>query len=89
MRQFNLKHGTLVPDPVEAECAPGRTIYPGIADDRLGQPMRIAESGWARQKWEGGETVTRPEGEVTDEEIRAAKEWLWHVEAGRIGSCGE
>jgi hypothetical protein len=76
MRQFNLKHGWLVPDPVEAECAPGRTIYP--------EPMRMAEPGWARQPWQGGEMVVRPEGEIEDEEHTAAREWLWHLENGRI-----
>ena len=89
MRQFNVKHGYLVPDPVEAESAPGRTIYP--------EPMRMAEPGWARQRGNGraqtvrgtvehghGETVMRPEGEVSDEEHAAAREWPWHVEAGRL-----
>jgi hypothetical protein len=76
MRQFDLKHGYLVPDPVEAESAPGRTIYP--------EPMRMAEPGWARQSWQGEEVMMRPEGEVEDEELHAAKEWLWHLENGRI-----
>jgi hypothetical protein len=30
----------------------------------------------------------RPEGEVEDEELRAATEWLWHVEAGRMDEVG-
>ena len=90
MRQFNLKQGWLVPDPVDAECAPGRTIHP--------EELRMAEPGWARQRGNGraqtvrgtvehnhGETVMRPEGEVEDDELRSAREWLWHVQAGRIG----
>jgi hypothetical protein len=51
MRIMSLKHGWLVPHASEAESAPGRTIYP--------EPMRMAEPGWAREAWQGGETVMR------------------------------
>jgi len=89
MRVLNLKHGWLVPHYADAESAAGRTIYP--------EPLRMAEPGWAREVcWNGraqtvrgpvehgdGETVMRPEGEVENDELRAAREWLWHVENGR------
>lgn len=77
MRRFNLKGEWLVPHPENEHRAPGRTIYP--------EPMRMAEPGWVKQNWKQGETVVRREGEVEDEEERAAREWLAHVEAGRIG----
>jgi hypothetical protein len=95
MRVLSPKRGCVVPDPAEAESAlggaglksptnevrrnacGGRTIYP--------EAMRMAETGWARQAWDGGETVMRREGEVSDEEHAAAREWLWHLDAGRIG----
>ena len=76
MRQFSLKHGWLVPHPVEPESAPGRTIYP--------EPMRMAEPGWVPRNW-SGETVVRREDEVSQEEYDAAREWLWHLEAGAEG----
>lgn len=78
MRQFNLKHGFLVPHPDDDDRSnPGRTIYP--------EPMRMAEPGWKHRNYEAGEYVARREDEVTDDELWAAREWLRHVEAGRIG----
>ena len=96
MRQFNLKQGWLAPNPYNDDPAPGgadfkapsgrqdrwnvrggRTVYP--------EPMREAEPGWARQAWEQGERVVRREGDVEKGERDAAREWLGHVEAGRIG----
>lgn len=77
MRSFNLKGEWLVPHAPNEEPAPGRTIYP--------EPMRMAGPGWKGTKSAEGETVVRREGDVTDEEERAAREWLAHVEAGRIG----
>jgi hypothetical protein len=78
MRQFSLKHGTLVPHPdADDRTQPGRMIYP--------EPMRMAEPGWVERNTASGETVQRRESDVTDEELRAAREWLAHVEAGRIG----
>jgi hypothetical protein len=92
MRVLSPKHGCVVPDPAEAESAlggaglkaptnevrrnarGGRTIYP--------EAVGMAEPGWA---WQRGETVMRREEEVSDEEHAAAREWLWHLEAGRIG----
>ena len=79
MRQFDLKHGWLVPNPGNESADPGRTIYP--------EPMRMAEHGWA-QRSSTGESVQRREDHVTDEERDAAREWLRHVEAGRIGGPG-
>ena len=90
MRQFDLKHGWLVPNPGNESADPGRTIYP--------EAMRMAEDGWDRRAQpvrgtgEHGderarsESVQRREDHVTDEELDAAREWLRHVEAGRIGS---
>ncbi|HEX5258094.1 MAG TPA: hypothetical protein VFW35_04850 [Sphingomicrobium sp.] len=76
MRSFNLKHGTVVPHPENESDDPGRTI--------TSEPMRMAENGWVQQAC-GGESVQRREDHITDEEERAAREWLAHVEAGRIG----
>jgi len=77
MRSFNLKDGTVVPHPAnEDRTSPGRTIHP--------EPMRMAEEGWVQRNWTG-ESVQRREDHVTDEERDAAREWLRHVEAGRIG----
>ena len=94
MRQLSLKHGWLVPQIADAESAlggeglkaptnevrrnacGGRTIYP--------EEMCMGKPAWARQAWAGGETVMRREGEVEDDELRALREWLWHVEAGHF-----
>jgi len=75
VRQFDLKHGWLVPNPGNESADPGRTIYP--------EPMRMAEDGWVHNT--PSESVQRREDHVTDEELDAAREWLRHVEAGRIG----
>jgi hypothetical protein len=80
MRRFNLKGEWLMPHGPNDEAAPGRVIYP--------EPMRMAERGWVQRNWGGGETVQRREDDVTDEEMRAVREWLAHVDAGRIGSRG-
>jgi hypothetical protein len=78
IRQFNLKDGTLVPHPdADDRANPGRTIYP--------EPMRMAEPNWTQRNYASGESVQRREDDVTDDELRAAREWLAHVEAGRIG----
>ena len=34
----------------------------------------------------GGEHVVQRNSDVEDEQLRAAREWLWHLENGRIGS---
>ena len=89
MRSFNLKDCTVVSHPANDDSThPGRTIRP--------EPMR--EPGWiaarsgsggpastGMRNWTG-ESVQRRENHVTDEERDAAREWLRHVEAGRIGS---
>lgn len=77
MRQFNLKGEWLVPDAGDESDAPGRKIYP--------EPMRMAEPGWKGANFAVGERVVEREGDVTDDQMRAAREWLAHVEAGRIG----
>jgi hypothetical protein len=76
IRSFSLKDGTVVPNPYDQDRAnPGRTIYP--------EPMRMAEQGWVHNT--PSESVQRREDHVTDEELETAREWLRHVEAGRIG----
>ncbi|HXS50842.1 MAG TPA: hypothetical protein VN713_12065 [Sphingomicrobium sp.] len=75
MRRFNLKGEWLVPHPPNESDAPGRTITP--------EPTRMAEQGWFRNRH--AESVQRREDHLTDEEQWAAREWLRHVEAGRIG----
>ena len=75
IRSFSLKDGTVVPNPENESENPGRTIYP--------EPMRMAEQGWFRNRH--AESVQRREDHLTDEEQWAAREWLRHVEAGRIG----
>ena len=77
MRRFNLKGEWLMPHASDESDQPGRTIYP--------EPMRMAEQGWVQPSWAGGEEVVRREGDVEDEQLDAAREWLAHVEAGRIG----
>src|SRR6185437_9314151 len=74
MRRFNLKGEWLVPHPPNESAAPGRTITP--------EPMRMAEPG--RVYRPTGESVQLREDQVTDEEMEAAREWLRHVEDGRI-----
>jgi len=76
-RNLPMPHEYPVPQPYNDETAPGRTIYP--------EPMRMAEQGWARPNYGPSEYVTRREAHVEDEERSAARDWLRHVEAGRIG----
>jgi hypothetical protein len=76
MRQFNLKGEWLVAHPENESDVPGRRIHP--------EPMRMAEPAWVQRNW-SGESVQRREDHATDEELDAAREWLRHVEAGRIG----
>jgi hypothetical protein len=66
----------LVPNDFNDDPSPGRTLHL--------EQLRRAEPGWSGPAW-AGESVVRREGDVEDEEMRAAKEWLAHVEAGRIG----
>ena len=77
MRQFNLKGEWLVPHAPNDEDAPGRTIYP--------EPLRMTEPGWVQRNRSQSEFVQRRECDVEDDQLRAAREWLAHVEAGRIG----
>jgi len=77
MRQFDLKQGWLIEHPNNREDAPGRTIHP--------EPMRLAEPGWRGPNHGSGEHVASRECDIEDEQHRAAREWLWHVENGRIG----
>ena len=77
MRRFNLKGEWLVPHAGDESDAPGRTIYP--------EGLRRAEGGWKGPNFAGGERVARREGDVEEDQLRAAREWLWHLENGRIG----
>jgi hypothetical protein len=77
MRQFNLKHGWLVEHPNNRDDAPGRTIHP--------EPMRLAEPNWRGPNHAPGEREVRRECDAEDEELQAAREWLWHLENGRLG----
>ena len=66
----------LVPHPYNRSSHPGRTIIPYSEYLRHGEqkgPNTVR-----------GEHVV-PRDEPSDEQIRAASEWLWHVENGRIG----
>lgn len=80
MRQFNLKGEWLVPHPPNESAAPGRTIYP--------EGLRMAEPGWKGPNYAPAERVVEREDDVTEEQMRAAREWMAHVEAGRIGGRG-
>ena len=60
------------------QLLPGRTIHPE------GEALRRAEPGWVERNWHQSEFEQRREGVVEDEEYDAAREWLRHVEAGRI-----
>jgi len=78
-------------DDAEA-MLPGRTIHPeGEAlrrADRRAQPVRGTgehDDGWVQRNWNESEFEQRREGVVEDKEYDAAREWLRHVEAGRIG----
>jgi hypothetical protein len=77
MRSFNLKGEWLVEDPLNESPDPGRTIYP--------EKLRMAEPGWVARNWVPHEMEVRRECEVSDVEFEAARDWLRHVEAGRIG----
>jgi hypothetical protein len=77
MRQFNLKGEWLAPHAANESDDPGRTIYP--------EGLRMAEPGWVQQNWARGESVVRRESDVTEDQDRHAREWLWHLENGRIG----
>ena len=89
MKSFNLKGEWLVPHAPNDEQAPGRTIYPEpllMAEpewDRRSQPVRGTGAHGDERKQR--EFAVRREGDVEDEEMRAAREWLAHVEAGRTG----
>lgn len=77
MRQFNLKGEWLVPHAPNESAAPGRTIYP--------EGLRMAEPGWKGPNYTVGERVVPNESHVEADQHRAAREWLWHLENGRIG----
>jgi hypothetical protein len=49
--------------------------------------MWFTGDGWVQRNWHQGEFEQRREGVVEDEEYDAAREWLRHVEAGRIGQA--
>ena len=76
MRIFDLKHGWLVPHPYNDDPSPGRTIYP--------EPLHLA--GQAQPNYSPGEYVVRREDEVDADELDHAREWLWHLQNGRIGA---
>lgn len=78
MRRFNLKGEWLIDHPQNRDDAPGRTIHP--------EGLRLAEPGWRGPNHAPGEQLVRRECDIDDEELRAAREWLWHVENGRIGA---
>lgn len=67
---------TLVPHPYNRSSDPGRTIIPYSEYLRHGEQRG--------PNYLRGEHVVPRDG-VTDEQIRAAREWQWHVDAGRIG----
>lgn len=58
-----------------------------------GQPLRMSpfdlaqdgKPGWVQRNSSQSEFVQRRECDVEDDQLRAAREWLAHVEAGRIG----
>ena len=77
MRSFNLKGERLVPHPYDDEDAPGRTIIPYSEYLRHGE-----QKG---PNYVRGEHVVPRDDYVSDEQVAAAREWLWHVENGRIG----
>jgi hypothetical protein len=77
MRQLSLKHGWLVPYAYNESPDPGRMIY--------AEPTHMTEPGWPKPAWSGEETVMQRESDVTDKQQCAAREWQWHIEAGRIG----
>jgi len=58
---------------------PGRTIHPDSEALRRGEP------GWPQRNWHESEFEQRREGEIEAEEYDAARDWLRHVESGRIG----
>lgn len=53
---------------------------PGVAPP-IGKCMFVGQ--WMPR---GGEHVVQRNSDVEDEQLRAAREWLWHLENGRIGS---
>ena len=77
MRQFNLKGEWLIPHAPNESNDPGRTIHP--------EGLRMAEGGFKGPNTAPGERVVQNESNVEDDQHRAAREWLRHVEAGRIG----
>lgn len=85
VRLFNLKGELLIEHRPNDDPLPGRMIYP--------EPMRMAsfaaaqdrKRGWVRQNFGPSEEVMRREDVVEDEMLAAAREWMEHVEAGRIG----
>jgi hypothetical protein len=86
MRSFNLKGEWLVPHAYNDEDAPGRTIYP--VPLRI-HPFDLAQdrnAGWVQRNWAQSEFVQRRECDGEDDQLRAAREWLAHVENGRIGT---
>ena len=76
MRQFNLKGEWLAGHPHNRCADPGRTIHP--------EPMRLAEP-WRPANHAPGEQLVSRESDVDEEQHRAAREWLWRLENGRIG----
>ena len=78
MRTFSLKDGRLIDHPGDESSHPGRTIHP--------EPLRMAEPGWVQHNYAQGEFVQRRDDVIEQEELDAAREWLRHVEAGRIGT---
>ena len=77
IRTFSLKDGRLIDRPENESSHPGRTTYP--------EPLRMAEGGWVQRNYAQAEFVQRREDVIEQEEHDAAREWLRHVEAGRIG----
>ena len=67
------------PHPQREDDQPGRRIIPHST------MLQHAEPGWAQRNWTRTEFVQRPEGVLTQRECDAQRDWLRHVEAGRIG----
>jgi hypothetical protein len=68
----------VVPNPYNESSKPGRVITP------WSEYLRSGEPGWKGPNYKPRERVV-PRDEPTDEELGAAREWLAHVEARRIG----
>ena len=73
------KNVRVIPHPHNRSSHPGRTIIP------YSEYLRRGELAGKRQNYRTGEYVVRQYEHGTADERRAAREWLWHVENGRIG----